>query len=42
VNLLGLPIVYNIVKELNGTIACEIENKKGTSFKIVFPDSSNP
>jgi signal transduction histidine kinase len=34
---LGLSIVYNIVKELRGTITCESEEKKGTSFKIVLP-----
>jgi signal transduction histidine kinase len=34
---LGLSIVYNIVKELRGTITCESEEKRGTSFKIVLP-----
>jgi signal transduction histidine kinase/HD-like signal output (HDOD) protein len=34
---LGLSIVYNIVQELRGTITCESEEKKGTSFTIVFP-----
>lgn len=34
---LGLSIVYNIVQELRGTITCESEEKKGTSFKIVLP-----
>jgi signal transduction histidine kinase/HD-like signal output (HDOD) protein len=34
---LGLSIVYNIVKELKGTITCKSDSKKGTSFKIVLP-----
>jgi len=34
---LGLSIVYNAVKEVQGTITCESDNKKGTSFKIVLP-----
>lgn len=34
---LGLSIVYNIVKELKGTITCKSDRKKGTSFKIVLP-----
>jgi len=34
---LGLSIVYNIVKSIKGTITCKSDNKKGTSFKIVFP-----
>ncbi len=37
---LGLSIVYNIVQELRGTITCESEEKKGTSFKIVLPIAS--
>ena len=38
---LGLSIVYNTVKELNGTITCESDNKNGTCFKIVFPIVQN-
>jgi len=38
---LGLSIVFNIVKELNGTITCESDNKNGTCFRIVFPIVQN-
>ena len=34
---LGLSIVYNLVKELKGTITCRSDTKNGTSFRIVFP-----
>ena len=34
---LGLSIVYNIVKKLNGTITCESDGQNGTCFTIVFP-----
>ncbi len=34
---LGLSIVYNAVKELQGAITFESDNKKGTSFKIILP-----
>jgi len=37
---LGLSIVYNIVQELRGTITCESEERRGTSFKIVLPIAS--
>ncbi len=35
---LGMHIVYNLVtKRLNGTITCESELNKGTTFRIVMP-----
>lgn len=34
---LGLSIVYEIIKSLNGTLAYESEEGKGTSFKIRLP-----
>ncbi len=34
---LGLSIVHNLVKTLNGTITCESDKAKGTSFKIELP-----
>jgi HD-like signal output (HDOD) protein/signal transduction histidine kinase len=34
---LGLSIVYEIIKSLNGTLAYESEKGKGTSFKIGLP-----
>lgn len=34
---LGLAIIHGIIKEHNGTIACETESGKGTSFVIVLP-----
>jgi signal transduction histidine kinase len=34
---LGLSIVYEIIKSLNGTVAYESEKGKGTSFKIGLP-----
>ena len=34
---LGLSIVFNIVKELEGTITCESDGQNGTCFRIVFP-----
>lgn len=37
---LGLSIVYNIVKELKGTITCYSDSKNGTDFKVVFPVES--
>jgi len=38
---LGLSIVYQTVNELKGTLTCERCDKKGTSFKIVFPITHN-
>ena len=34
---LGLSVAHNIIKALNGTIGCESEEGKGTSFKISLP-----
>jgi signal transduction histidine kinase/HD-like signal output (HDOD) protein len=34
---LGLSIAYSIIRELNGTMACESDETRGTSFKIVLP-----
>ena len=34
---LGLSIVHNIIKALNGTITCESSKDKGTVFKIELP-----
>ncbi len=34
---LGLSIVHNLVKALNGTLTCESEKGKGTCFKIGLP-----
>jgi HD-like signal output (HDOD) protein/signal transduction histidine kinase len=34
---LGLSVVYNIVKELKGTINCENAKEGGTTFSIVLP-----
>jgi putative nucleotidyltransferase with HDIG domain len=34
---LGLSIVHNLIKSLNGTLTCESERGKGTCFKIGFP-----
>ncbi len=34
---LGLPIVYNIIRELKGTIQCESNDGDGTSFEISLP-----
>ncbi len=36
---LGLSVVYNIVKELNGTITCKSDKESGTIFDIVLPVS---
>lgn len=38
---LGLYIVNNIVKELQGTINCMSDKNRGTSFKIVLPIVNN-
>jgi signal transduction histidine kinase len=38
---LGLSIVYNIVKELNGNITCKSDKTNGTTFKIVLPVVQN-
>ena len=38
---LGLSIVYNTVKELNGTITYSSDPPNGTRFKVVFPVSRN-
>ncbi len=38
---LGLSIVFNIVKELKGTITCESDQQNGTCFKILFPMVQN-
>ena len=37
----GLSIVHHLVKSLNGTLACESDKGKGTSFKIAIPISTN-
>ena len=34
---LGLPIVLNLINGLNGSILCESEEGRGTSFKIELP-----
>jgi len=34
---LGLSVVYSIVKDLGGTIQCESEEGKGTTFILRFP-----
>jgi signal transduction histidine kinase len=34
---LGLSIVYNLVRSLEGSIVCETEKNKGTRFKIELP-----
>jgi signal transduction histidine kinase len=34
---LGLSVAYGIIKELNGTIACESGDKQGTTFTIMLP-----
>ena len=34
---IGLSVVHNIVKSLNGSIVCESKENKGTSFRIEFP-----
>ncbi len=34
---LGLSITYSIVRELNGTMACESDQSRGTTFRIVLP-----
>ena len=38
---LGLSIVHNIIKELNGSIACQSDKKTGTCFRISLPLTSN-
>ncbi len=38
---LGLSIVHSIIKELNGTIACQSKKGKGTRFIITLPVSSS-
>jgi signal transduction histidine kinase/HD-like signal output (HDOD) protein len=38
---LGLSIVHNLIKTLNGTIMCESDEAKGTSFKIELPVAIN-
>jgi signal transduction histidine kinase len=37
---LGLSIVHNIIETLNGTISCDSEPGKGTTFSIVLPISN--
>lgn len=37
---LGLSIVHNIVKELNGSITCESDGDAGTTFRITLPASA--
>jgi two-component system cell cycle sensor histidine kinase/response regulator CckA len=34
---LGLSIAYSIIRELSGTMTCESDETKGTTFKIVLP-----
>jgi signal transduction histidine kinase/HD-like signal output (HDOD) protein len=34
---LGLSITYSIIRELNGTMTCESDQGKGTTFRIVLP-----
>ena len=34
---LGLSVAHNIIKALNGTITCESEEGKGTTFRISLP-----
>ncbi|MBW2174093.1 MAG: HDOD domain-containing protein [Deltaproteobacteria bacterium] len=34
---LGLSIAHSIIQELNGTMTCESDETKGTTFKIVMP-----
>ncbi|MBW1696011.1 MAG: HDOD domain-containing protein [Deltaproteobacteria bacterium] len=34
---LGLSIVHNIIKELNGTITCQSDKDIGTQFKVTLP-----
>lgn len=36
---LGLSIVHNLVKSLDGTITCDSDSQKGTCFKIGLPVS---
>jgi signal transduction histidine kinase len=38
---LGLSIVYNIIRTLNGRIACDSEKGSGTTFKIELPIDAN-
>ncbi|MCF6248101.1 MAG: HDOD domain-containing protein [Desulfobacula sp.] len=38
---LGLSIVHSIIKELNGSIACQSKKGKGTRFVITLPVSSS-
>lgn len=38
---IGLSIVYNIIKELKGTITYTSDKKDGTCFKIVLPVAQN-
>ncbi len=34
---LGLSIVYNIIKEFNGSISFQSNSKTGTIFRVIFP-----
>ncbi len=34
---LGLYVVKTLIKEVKGTITCDSELNKGTSFKVTFP-----
>ena len=37
---LGLSIVFQLIKELKGTITCKSDGKNGTCFQMVFPYQS--